>query len=133
MYEEIYPIGFESSKRIGKLIFQTRSLKIELTDEEIIIPLTSKNRNDYFYLDYIENMLHIFSFVCHIVKANGIETDVISSIFLRDEKDLNLLKAYIDQLISEHKEISYKSDFQSSRVIRNNNGLGWLSKRKNRL
>lgn len=133
MFEEINLIGFESSKRIGKMILQTRSLKIELADEEIMIPMFSKNRNDYFYLDYIENQVNNFRFVCHIVKANGIEKDVISSIFLKDEKDLNILKAYIDQLKSEQNVITKKEEYQSIQSIRNNKGMRWLSKQRDRM
>ena len=133
MFVEIKPIGFESSKRIGKVILQNRSLKIELPNEEIMITLTSKDRNDYFYTDYIENSVNIFKIVCHVIKANGNDKDVVGTFFLKEKKDYIILKEYIEQLKLDQKDTIKNKEDHPNKVIRNHNGMGWLSRGRNRL
>jgi hypothetical protein len=131
MPETIEPIGYESSKRIGKLKIHNKSILVTLHDEEINLHLTFRNQKEYYYLDFIENTVNSFNFVCHIVKADGIETDVIATFFLRYEKDLELLRGLLDQLNKDNKVIrKNQPNNQIKRTLEVNTGNGWLSRRK---
>ncbi|XEC96609.1 hypothetical protein AB6A23_08735 [Paenibacillus tarimensis] len=131
MLETIEPVGFESSKRIGKLKFQTNSIMVIFQDEEINLTLTYKNRNEYYYLDFIENTINSFKFVCHIVKSDGIEKDVIATLFLRDEKDLDFLRGYLKKLNKHNKELrTSRINNKKERTFEVQRGKGWLSRRR---
>jgi hypothetical protein len=131
MLETIEPIGFESSKRIGKLELHHKSIIVTFHDEEINLPLTYRNRNEYYYLDFIENTVNLFNFVSHIVKAGGIETDVIATLFLKDEKDLDLLRGFLDKLNTHNKELEKNHlNNHKEKILEVNKGKGWLSRRR---
>lgn len=131
MYYSIEPIGFEGTKNIGKMIFQTKSILVILNGEEIPIPLTIRNRDEFFYLDFIENKVNSFHFVCHIVRSSGIEKDVVGTFFLREEKDLTLLREFIDSLNRQTKEeFKEKVDTAIRKAAAPSGGKGWLSKRR---
>jgi hypothetical protein len=129
MLETIEPIGFESSKRIGKLKLLIKSIVVIIHDEEINFPLTYRNRNEYYYLDFIENTVNAFKFVCHIVKSDGIETDVIATFFLREKKDVDLLREFMDKLNKQNKELRKNHD-NNERILEVKTGKGWLSRRR---
>lgn len=131
MFGEIEPIGFESSKRIGKIIFQTQSIIILLSDDETVISLEARDENEYFYTDYIKNAIHSFTIESHIVKANGTETDVIGTFFLRGENDYILLKEFIDSVNRNRRNMrKKKSVFSPEDKLKSNSTKGWLSKRR---
>jgi hypothetical protein len=131
MPETIETIGYESSKRIGKLMIHNKSFIVTFHDEEINLHLTFRNQKVYYYLDFIENTVNSFNYVCHIVKADGIETDVIATFFLRLEKDLDLVRRFLDQLNKDNKVIRKNQlNNQKERTLEVNTGKGWLSRRK---
>jgi len=131
MDHSIEPIGFEGTKNIGKMILQTNSILVILNGEEIPIPLTIRNRDEFFYLDFIENKVNSFHFVCHIVRSSGIEKDVVGTFFLREEKELTLLREFMDNLNRQTKEeFKEKVNTAIKKTAAPNGGKGWLSKRR---
>jgi hypothetical protein len=94
------------------------------------LPLTIKSQNEFYYVDFIENVVNSFQIVCHIVKSNGTETDVIATLFLSQEKEIDLLKGYLDDVNKKNKETNRTHPTNEIRSAEARTGKGWLSRRK---
>lgn len=132
MFGEIEPVGYESSRRIGKMILQSLSLKIILPDDDVTISLQARERNEFFYTDYIKNAINSFTIVSHVVRTNGAETDVIGTFFLREENDYKVLSDYIESVNRQQRKSENKERTVPSRKdkVKLSNNEGWLSKRR---
>lgn len=125
--EKLAYIGIGGSKRLGHLEFGADSLKAAtLDDEEIRIPMRLNNRNDYLYADYVENEINGFRIVCHIVKANGDNRDVLLTLFLRHFGEFQTIQSYLETMKAA-MEIKTENPPIRAAVSK---GIGWLTRRK---
>lgn len=129
---KIETVGFESSRIIGQLEIHENKLIKTINGVETMLPLLLKGRNDYFYIDHIENNINSFSIVCHIVWGNDIERHVLWTLFLRSRDELKLLIGFIKDI--NERKCEPKSDFieANSTYLYNKQtkGKGFLSKRR---
>ncbi|WP_127585409.1 hypothetical protein [Paenibacillus koleovorans] len=84
-------------------------------------------------MDCIENTLSWFKYVAHVVRSDGTETDVVATLFLKEEGDVERLKVFLADLLRSQRDAA--SETEGGRMAakpQKSPGRGWLSHRKKR-
>jgi hypothetical protein len=125
-------IGVGGSRNLGHLEFLADTLMITtLNEEEITIKLKLKNRNDYLYTDYIGNHINGFKIVCHIIKANEENRDVLITLFLHNLDEYKVIQNYIENMKTNNDILNVTSSMKPINTSKKEALRGgWLSYKK---